>query len=147
MAVIDHAAESLMAAIRRLMAEMLTDVVDLHAALFTFSLRIATETFGSVDYMALMRLVTHESVHLPQLHRNWMTNAPEEAIAVRLAEFAADGLLEAPNPRLAADHFVALTFLLAVNMLGSAIATQDARVREILDQGVRAFLRAYGKRP
>lgn len=146
-AVVDHAADSLMAAIRRTMAETLTEVHDLHAALLDFSLRIATETFGSVDYLALMRLVTNESVHLPQLRDSLMTNAPEEAIAARLAEFGRQGALDVPNPRVAADHLVALTFLLAINSLGSTISADDPRLRSILDEGVRAFLRAYAPRP
>lgn len=143
-AVVESTGESLLVEIRRAIADTLTDVTDLQDALVTFSMRIATEMFGSVDYLALMRLVTIESVHLPQLRNHWMTNAPEEAIAERLAEFAQAGRLEAPNARLAADHLVALTLLLAVNTLGSAIATDDARVRGILVEGVRAFLRAYG---
>lgn len=142
-AVVDHAARSLMQSIDRHMAETLTDVTDLHAALVRFALRIVTETLGSVDYLALMRLVTNESRHLPQLRDSWMTHAPEEAIAGRLAQFAREGRLAAPNPRVAADHLVALTFLLAINTLGPTIASDDARLRSLIDDGVRAFLRAY----
>lgn len=147
LAVVESTGESLIVALRRATEDTLTDVADLQGALVSFSMRIATETLGSVDYLALMRLVTMESVHLPRLRDHWMTNAPEEAIAERLAEFARAGLIDAPNPRLAADHFVALTFLLALNKLGSAIATDDAHVRVIFVEGVRAFLRAYAASP
>ncbi|WP_437579320.1 TetR/AcrR family transcriptional regulator [Sorangium sp. So ce887] len=145
LAVVESAGELLMAAIRRAIEDSLTHVADLQDALITFSVRMVTEMLGSVDYLALMRLVTMESVHLPQLRGrdHWMMNAPEEAIAERFAEFARAGLLDAPNPRLAADHFIALTFLLAANAFGPAIATDDARMRELLVEGVRAFLRAY----
>lgn len=143
LAVVEHAGESLMQSIRRSIADTLIDFADLQTALVDFSLRVITEALGSVDYLALMRLVTSESVHLPQLHAHWMANAPEEAIAERLAEFDRIGLLSAPNPRLAADHLIALTFLLAVNAIGPTFPADDPRLRDSLHEGVRAFLRAY----
>lgn len=143
LAVFESTGESLIVELRRAIEDTLTDVVDLQAALVTFSMRIATETLGSVDYLAFMRLMAMESAHLPRLRDHRLTNAPEEAVAERLAEFARAGLLEVPNARLAADHFIALTLLLVVNTLGSAIAKDDARVRVIVVEGVRAFLRAY----
>lgn len=147
LAVVESTGESLLAAIPRAIEDTLTDVADLQDALVTFAMRIATETLGSGDYLAFTRLVARESVHLPRLRDHWLANAPEEAIAERFAEFARAGQLEAPNARLAADHFVALTFLLALNTLGSALATDEARVRVIFVEGVRAFLRAYAPRP
>jgi TetR/AcrR family transcriptional regulator, mexJK operon transcriptional repressor len=147
LAVVESTGESLIVAIRRAIEDTLMDVADLQGALVTFLMRIATETLGSADYLALTRLVARESVHLPKLRDHSLMSAPEEAIAERLAEFARAGLIEAPNPRLAADHLVALTFLLALNTLGSAIATDHARVRGIFVEGVRAFLRAYATSP
>ncbi|MDC0684433.1 TetR/AcrR family transcriptional regulator [Sorangium atrum] len=145
LAVVESTGDLLIAAIRRAIEDTLTHVTDLEDALITFSARIVTEMLGSVDYLALMRLVTMESVQLSQLRGrdHWMMNAPEEAIAERFAEFARAGLLDAPNPRQAADHFIALTVLLAANGFGPVIAPNDARMRELLVEGVRAFLRAY----
>ncbi|WP_433927469.1 TetR/AcrR family transcriptional regulator [Sorangium cellulosum] len=147
LAVVESTGESLIVALRRALEDTLTDVKDLESALVTFSMRITTEALGSVDYLALTRLVARESVHLPRLRDHLLANAPEEAIAERLAEFARAGLIDAPNPRLAADHLVALTFLLALNTLGSEIVTEEARLRGIFVEGVRAFLRAYATRP
>jgi TetR/AcrR family transcriptional regulator, mexJK operon transcriptional repressor len=147
LAVFESTGESLLVALRQAIEDTLTDVPDLQKALVTFSMRIATETLGSVDYLAFMRLLAMESAHLPGLRDHRLMNAPEEAIAERLAEFARAGRLEAPAPRLAADHFVALTLLLVINKLGSSFARDDARVRPILVEGVRAFLRAYATPP
>ena len=43
----------------------------------------------------------------------------------------------------AADQFIALTFGVALNRFGSANATEDTRVRPLVVEGVRTFLRAY----
>ncbi|GAA2400406.1 hypothetical protein GCM10010191_04450 [Actinomadura vinacea] len=68
---------------------------------------------------------------------------PDEALAERFAAFAAAGLLDVPDPRLAADQFIALTFGVALDRLGSANAAEDTRVRPLIVEGVRTFLRAY----
>ena len=45
------------------------------------------------------------------------------------------------KPRRAAEHFSALTFLLALDFIGD-----DAAVSEVLMDGVAAFVRAYAPR-
>ncbi|MEJ8672610.1 TetR/AcrR family transcriptional regulator C-terminal domain-containing protein [Streptomyces sp. MS1.AVA.1] len=67
-------------------------------------------------------------------------------MAERFAALGAAGLLEVPDPRLAADQFIALTFGVALDRLGSANAAEDARVRPLIVEGVRTFLRAYRTR-
>ena len=146
LAAVERAGASLMVTVRGAIVDALTDIDDIERALVALSMRIATETFGSADYLAFMRLLAMESVHLPGLRDHWMSNAPEEAIAEHLGVLARAGRIDAPDPRLAADHLVALTLLLAVNKLGPAVATDHARTRRILVDGVRAFLRAYPPR-
>ena len=143
LAVVDAAGQSLMSSIRLAISENLTEVDDLEAALVAFGLRIATSTIGSSDYVAMMRLVSMESGHLPELQEHWMSRAPEEAIAERLAEFGRRGLLEVPDPLLAADHFVALTFTPVFNGQRQARPIASDREKRLLIEGVRAFLRAY----
>jgi TetR/AcrR family transcriptional repressor of mexJK operon len=143
LAVVEQAAESLIGAIRAAVDEELTLDRDVEAALQSFTARIATATFGSSDYAALLRLVATESAHLPEVGEHWLTTAPEQAIAERFAEFGRAGLLDVPDPLLAADHFVALTFLLAQNKLGGPLEPGMGEAQEVLVQGVRAFLRAY----
>ncbi|MFE7440238.1 TetR/AcrR family transcriptional regulator [Streptomyces chartreusis] len=148
-AVVDSVGQSLITTIRRTLDDTLTDVTesaDLEDALITFSMSIATDMLGSAEYATLQRLVRAESGNLPHRGYNAMANTPDEAIADRFAAFAEAGLLDAPDPRLAADQFIALTFGVALDRLGSANAAEDTRVRQLVVEGVRTFLRAYRTR-
>ncbi|WP_328419568.1 TetR/AcrR family transcriptional regulator [Streptomyces sp. NBC_00443] len=148
-AVVDAVGQSLITTIRRTLDDTLTDLTEdgeLEDALVAFSMRIATDMLGSAEYTTLQRLVRAESAHLPHRGYNSMADTPDEAIAERFAALAAAGLLEVPDPRLAADQFIALTFGVALDRLGSANATEDARVRPLIVEGVRTFLRAYRPR-
>ncbi|MFH9263191.1 TetR/AcrR family transcriptional regulator [Streptomyces sp. NPDC017546] len=145
-AVVDAVGQSLVTTVRRTLDDTLagvTEAGELEDALVAFALRIATDMLGSAEYATLQRLVRTESGHLPPQDYNPMADTPDEAIAERFAAFAEAGLLDAPDPRLAADQFLALTFGVALDRLGSANAAQDARVRPLVIEGVRTFLRAY----
>lgn len=142
-AVVDAVGHSLITTIRRTLDETLTEVTDLEEALVAFAMRIATDMLGSAEYTTLQRLVRSESGHFPDPQYNPMAETPDEAIAERFAALATSGLLDIPDPRLAADQFIALTFNVALNRLGSANAAADARVRPLVVEGVRTFLRAY----
>jgi TetR/AcrR family transcriptional regulator, mexJK operon transcriptional repressor len=65
----------------------------------------------------------------------------------RLMRFSQLGLLDAPDPRLAADHFSALTTLLAYNNQPDRAEADLDRVRQTMIDGVHAFVRAYEPRP
>ncbi|MGW7413370.1 TetR/AcrR family transcriptional regulator [Streptomyces sp. NPDC054863] len=148
-AVVDAVGQSLITTIRRTLDDTFTGVIedaDLEDALITFSMRIATDMLGSAEYATLQRLVKAESGNLPHQGYNPMADTPDEAIAERFAALAAAGLLEVPDPRLAADQFIALTFGVALDRLGSANAAEDTRVRPLVVEGVRTFLRAYRTR-
>lgn len=145
-AVVDAVGQSLVATIRRTLDDTLTDravAAGLEEALVTFAMRISTDMLGSAEYSTLQRLVRVESGHLPGPDYNPMAETPDAAIAERFAAFADAGLLDIPDPRLAADQFIALTFSVALNRLGSANAAEDDRVRPLVIEGVRTFLRAY----
>ncbi|MCX4661624.1 TetR/AcrR family transcriptional regulator [Streptomyces uncialis] len=148
-AVVDAVGQSLITTIRRTLDDTLADftdragITDLEDALVAFSMRIATDMLDSSEYATLQRLVRAESGHLPYRGYNSMADTPEEAISERFAAIAEAGLLHVPDPRLAADQFIALTFGVALNRLGSANAAEDARVRPLVVEGVRTFLRAY----
>ncbi|MCL3994667.1 TetR/AcrR family transcriptional regulator [Streptomyces lavenduligriseus] len=145
-AVVDAIGQSMISIIRRTLDDTLTDLTEaagLEDALVAFSMRIATDMLGSVEYATLRRLVRAESGHLPHQDYNSMADTPDEAIAERFAAIAAAGLLDVPDPRLAADQFIALTFGVALDRLGSANAAEDPRVRPLIVEGVRTFLRAY----
>lgn len=145
-AVVDAVGQSLITTIRRTLDDTLTDSTedaDLEEALVTFAMRIATDMLGSAEYATLQRLVRAESGHLPHPGYNPMADTPDEVIAERFAAFSAAGLLDIPDPRLAADQFLALTFSVALNRFGSANAAEDPRVKPLVVAGVRTFLRAY----
>lgn len=144
-AVVDGVGTSLISTIRRTLDDTLTERAGadgLEEALIAFALRIATDTLNSAEYATLQRLVRVRDGS-PRQGENPLLDTPEEALAERLEVFAAAGLLDIPDPRLAADHFIALTFNVTLNRLGSANAAEDPRVAPLLIEGVRAFLRAY----
>ncbi|MFE6777800.1 TetR/AcrR family transcriptional regulator [Streptomyces sp. NPDC057702] len=148
-AVVDSVGQSLVATIRHTLDETLTDLTEateLEDALVTFAMRIATDMLGSAEYATLQRLVQVESDHLPGRRYSSMADTPDEALAERLADLGAAGSLVVPDPRLAADQFIALTFGVALDRLGSANAAEDTRVRPLVIEGVRTFLRAYRPR-
>ncbi|GAB2919016.1 TetR/AcrR family transcriptional regulator [Nonomuraea fastidiosa] len=145
-AVVEAIGQSLITAIKETLDDTLIDVTrhsDLEDALVTFAMRIATDMLDSAEYATLQRLVAAESANLPAPVEQPMSHVPEEALAERLAELGRAGLLDVPDPRLAADHFIALTFGVAISRLGSANAAEDTRVRPLIVEGIRAFLRAY----
>lgn len=145
-AVVDSIGQSMITTIRRTLDDTLTDlteVAELEDALVAFSMRISTDMLDSAEYATLQRLVRAESGHLPHRGYNSMADTPDEALAERLAAFGEAGLLDVPDPRLAADQFIALTFGVALDRLGSANAAEDTRVRTLIVEGVRTFLRAY----
>ncbi|OEU91673.1 TetR family transcriptional regulator [Streptomyces abyssalis] len=148
-AVVDDVGQSMITAVRSTLDDTLTDVTEaaeLEDALVTFSMRIATDMLGSAEYATLQRLVRAESGHLPHRGYNSMADTPDEAVAERLSALAAAGLLDVPDARLAADQFIALTFGVALDRLGWANAAEDGRVRPLVVEGVRTFLRAYRTR-
>jgi TetR/AcrR family transcriptional repressor of mexJK operon len=148
-AVVDSVGQSLITTIRRTLDDTLTGVTEesrLEDALVAFAMTIATDMLGSAEYATLQRLVRAESGHLPHPDYNAMADTPDEAIAEHLAAFAGAGLLDVPDPRLAADQFLALTFGVTLDRLGSANAAEDDRVRPLVVEGVRTFLRAYRAR-
>ncbi|MEV0254092.1 TetR/AcrR family transcriptional regulator [Streptomyces sp. NPDC050732] len=145
-AVVDVVGQSLITTIRRTLDDTLTDLTEaaeLEDALVAFSMRIATDMLGSAEYATLQRLVRAESGQPPHQGENPLADAPDEALAERFAALGEAGLLDVPDPRLAADQFIALTFSVAINRLGSANAVEDTRVRPLVVEGVRTFLRAY----
>jgi TetR/AcrR family transcriptional repressor of mexJK operon len=147
-AVVEKAIKALGAAVHRAVDDNLFEIDDLESALIGAATSVTTTTLGSADYTALTRLLANESSNLPDLARlvrqEWMVTEPEALIAERFAEFDRLGLLSAPDPRLAADHFVALT---VKPLQRSREGRDDAEARQSIIDGVKAFLRAYGAAP
>lgn len=147
LAVVEQAVQALGSAVTAAIDEHLAEVSDIEAALIGFAGGITDSAIGSTDYTALMRLLSTESDNLPELRdKHWDGVEPEDAVAARFVEFDARGLLVAPNARLAADHFVALTLSPSVYSLSRSAPPSAADTRQAIRDGVGAFLRAYGSR-
>ncbi|MEV4562870.1 TetR/AcrR family transcriptional regulator [Nonomuraea sp. NPDC049419] len=145
-AVVEAIGQSLVTAVQHTLDATLTGLTrpdELEDALVAFAMRIATDMLGSAEYTTLQRLVVTESGHLPDRADQPISYAPDEALGERLAALGRAGLLSVPDARLAADHLIALTFGVALSRLGSANAAEDTRVRPLIEEGVRTFLRAY----
>jgi len=146
LAVVEQAVQALGTTVSDAIDTHLTGVTDVEKALIGFADSITATAIGSADYSALMRLLSTESENLPELRdRHWDGVEPEDAVAARFVELDRQGLLRTPRPRVAADHFVALALSPSVYSLGRPTARPPAETRQIIVDGVRAFLRAYGR--
>jgi TetR/AcrR family transcriptional repressor of mexJK operon len=145
-AVVEQAIEALGSAVENAINDNLVHVpsgtAGLENALIGFAESITAAAIGSSDYAALRRLLAAESAHLLDLRETqWKVEEPEVALAARLAAFDREGLLKAPDPRLAADHFVALT--LSAFTSGFGMPAREVDTGQVIRDGVQAFLRAY----
>jgi TetR/AcrR family transcriptional repressor of mexJK operon len=150
--VIDDAGESLLTSLKAALVDHLSDdepirtADDLERALLAFSLEIGTTIIGSTDYATVFTLSGKPRRDQPELMSRHLSTAPEDAVAERLAHFDEVGILDAPDPRTAADHFNALTLLLAYNNQPDPADADPAEVRRTMTAGVHAFMRAYAAR-
>ncbi|MET0992361.1 MAG: TetR/AcrR family transcriptional regulator [Lacisediminihabitans sp.] len=137
--VVMSAGAALMGSVQAAIDEHLGQFAELDAALVAFAESVVGTTMDSPDYAALIRLVTAEAAQLTDLIASF-GDEPEDALARRFAELDAEGVLIAPKPRLAADHFVALTFQFST---GGSLGARPLHSRQHIEDGVAAFLRAY----
>jgi len=145
LAVVEQAVDALGAAVTAAIDANLRGDIEIETALTRFAQDITATALGSSDYIALVRLLSTESVNLPELwDKHWNVGEPEDAVAERFAEFDRRGMLVTPDPRLAADHFVALTVSSFASTLGRPIERDEQQTQHLIVEGVRAFLRAYG---
>ena len=145
LAVVDSVAQTLLVDLRAAIADHLVDVDDLEAALIAFSSRVATSTLGSSDYAALMRLTAHKGLGF-DVRGHLLSRAPEELLIERFDEFVRRGLLEERDTSLAVDHFIAMTLLPVAEHLRVLAADDPVASQHKINEGVRAFLRAYAPR-
>lgn len=151
-AVLEAAAEATLNTLRETLDHHLSDTAAirtqpaLERALMDFAIDLGTVVIGSSNYSTLLALTSGLRTETSLVNSDpYATSAPEEAIAERLAHFHALGLLDAPDPREAADHFNALTILLAYSTVHDPTQADPERIRRSIAGGVRAFMRAYGR--
>ena len=140
--VLSRVNEALLSTIRAAVDEELTPGRDLHEALRAFAHRIVDRAFGSADYLTFRQLISQQQAvpRLPEAIRD----RPLGMLEQRFTELAAEGGIHAPRPRLAAEHFTALTISLALEaFLNNQPDTEPPDLDAIIADGVDAFLRAY----
>ena len=152
LAILSAASESMLATGRRALDEHLpgnaqiTTVPQLEKALTALAIDLGTSIVGSADYAAAFALVAQQRLQTPTTTDDLATDAVEEDLAKCMARFVDAGLLDTDNPRLAADHFGALTILLAYERQPVPANADPEKIRQIMVDGVHAFIRAYATR-
>lgn len=148
--VVDAAADSLLASLHAALAKHLpTDSTigtaeQLEQALTAFAIEVGTTVITSTDYATVFTLIAEQRAELIDVEEGLLRSTePETAIAEHLAHFHDAGLIDAPDPHVAADHFNALTILLAYNNQTNPARADPGKVGRIMTEGVRAFMRAY----
>ncbi|GAA2469607.1 TetR/AcrR family transcriptional regulator [Winogradskya humida] len=152
LAILADASDSLNASARDALDKHLPETAEiatvpqLEEALTAVAVELGTTIVGSADYAAAFALVAQQRLQTPATEDDVVTAPVENALAERFARWAAAGLLDAVDPQLATAHFGALTLLLAYNAQPNPASADPARVRQIMIDGVHAFMRAYGAR-
>lgn len=122
---------------------------DLEADLIGFAVRMNRNCICNRDGKFLRKLIQAEGERYPELFAEWRDEGPGRtwpALAARFARLAHAGHLDIDDPDVAARQFLALANaeLQTTFMLGGS--PTDAEVSRSATDGVRTFLRAYGRR-
>jgi TetR/AcrR family transcriptional repressor of mexJK operon len=102
------------------------------------------------NVLKLRRLVIGEAARFPELGQSFYDLGPKRAaeqLALALREAAARHALSLEDPELAAEHLLSLILSIPLNqamLLGDEHTFTDAALDRYADEGVAAFLRAYG---
>jgi TetR/AcrR family transcriptional regulator, mexJK operon transcriptional repressor len=139
--VVDRLAEHLLRTVVAALEEDLPAGCDLRAGLLAFARRIASSTLSSAAYTQFRSLVGPNNAQ--QRVPGSMRNKPKELFTQRMESFAATGAIRTEDPGRAAEHFIALTLLLALDTVDTSTASSANALDSILVSGVDAFVRAY----
>lgn len=148
--ILAEASESLDASVQQALEQhfrpdvQITTTAQLEQALVALAIDLGTSIVGSPDYAAVFALVAQQRLRTQTIDDDVSTEIPEQALEDLIARFVDRGLLDTDNPRLAAEHFSALTVLYAANDQPVPSRADNGRIRQIMVDGVHAFMRAYG---
>jgi hypothetical protein len=122
---------------------------DLEADLIGFAVRLNQNCICNRDGKFLRKLIQTEGERYPELFAEWREQGPGRtwpAIAARFARLAYGGYLTIDDPDVAARQFLGLVNaeLQTTFMLGGT--PREDEVVQSATNGVRTFLRAFGKR-
>jgi len=103
------------------------------------------------EHQALLASIVAEGRRLPSIVEAWWDFGPDHVhreLAFQLRRLADRGLLAIDDADEAATHFSALvTDVVSRRSLFGAVALPEAETDALVESGVRAFLRIYGRRP
>lgn len=119
---------------------------DIGRELVDFAVRLTGNCLCDANSRALRKLIENEGARYPELFETWKDYGPGKnwpAISGRFARLARSGQIEADDPDLAARQFMALISADLPNEPGTRVS--EEQVRAAARNGVRTFLRAYGK--
>jgi AcrR family transcriptional regulator len=137
------------AAFRELLDRTLGRVTDVETALTSFGREFATEIARSAERVAVMRLMIAEAPHFPGLlDQPGSGDSVQRALADRLAELAAEGLLSIADPMEAAEFLgLLVTGRVHNHSWYGAVRLDDAEIARLVAGGVQVFVRAYRPAP
>ncbi|MGC5015811.1 TetR/AcrR family transcriptional regulator [Streptosporangium sp. DT93] len=124
----------------------ITTVAALQEAITALVVELGRTLVGSADYAAAFALVAQRRWREPSSQDDVVTAPAEQALAERLTHFTKAGLLDTDDVRTATHHLAALTVLLAYNDQPDPASADPDRIRQIMTDGARAFMRAYATR-
>lgn len=102
------------------------------------------------DVLKLRRLVIGEAGRFPELGQSFYDLGPKRAaeqLGLALRDVAAGQGPALENPELAAEHLLSLILSIPLNqamLLGDEISFTEVALERYADEGVAAFMRAYG---
>ena len=120
---------------------------DIGRELVEFAIRLTRNCLCDEGSRALRKLIENEGSRYPELFETWKDYGPGKnwpAISALFARLAHDGDIELDDPDLAARQFMALIRADLPNEPGETVS--NAELEQAARNGVRTFLRAYGKR-
>lgn len=146
-----ESAEELSERITALCDRHLRKILDLETDLTDFAIDRANAVLGAyATHGSLGRTVRAEVEHLPEgLLEAWLEAGPRRSqrdIAIHFRTMADRGLLVYDDVAKAAAHFTLLTFTpIAEWTFFGALPISDEEIKSIASEGVRMFLRLYGR--
>ena len=120
---------------------------NIESELIDFAVRLTGNCLCDENARALRKLIENEGQRYPELFETWKDYGPGRnwpAIASRFARLARAGDIEVDDSDLAARQFMALIGADLPNEPGQCVT--DTQLQTAARNGVKTFLRAYGKR-
>jgi TetR/AcrR family transcriptional regulator, mexJK operon transcriptional repressor len=140
-AVVDRVTTQLLQTIRQALDETLPPGFAPATGLPRFARRIVSGTFASSDFARFRRL--RAASGSAALSTATLAESPEALLEAHIQEAIDRGELVAASARRATAHFIALTFLLALELIDQPGEVPGDEVDDLIMDGIDTFLRAY----